>query len=156
MLFGLPLAVTAFNRFSRFSEMVVRRLLGVLYSMYFDDASFQDWTSGTGSAQEAIGQLMEIIGSPFADAKRQHMGKSADFLGLEHTIEIQEGEPRIAFWPRPRLIQKLQAMMDAALQEGELHPGTAGKLFGLANFLNSAYYGRVGRAGMHAIKERQY
>ena len=42
MLFGLPNAVTSFNRWSRLAEAIVRRLLMVLFSMYFDDATMQD------------------------------------------------------------------------------------------------------------------
>ena len=38
LLFGLPLAVTSFNRYSRFSEALGRRLLFLLVSLYFDDA----------------------------------------------------------------------------------------------------------------------
>ena len=37
LLFGLPLAVTSFNRFSRLLESLCRRLGGVLISFYFDD-----------------------------------------------------------------------------------------------------------------------
>ena len=108
MLFGLPLAVTAFNRFSKLTEMLVRRLLGVLYSMYFDDATMQDWKSAAGSAQEAVGRLMQLLGSPFAPAKRQPMGPSADFLGLEHTVGRLRGAHRFGFgqehgcWRRSR------------------------------------------------------
>ena len=88
MLFGLPLAVTAFNRFSKLCEMLVRRLLAVLYSMYFDDANFQDWGSAQGSAQQAVGRLMDIIGSPFAPKKQQKLCTKADFLGLEHDTSL--------------------------------------------------------------------
>ena len=45
LLFGLPLAVTSFNRFSRSVEACGRRLLLVLVSMYFDDACITDWST---------------------------------------------------------------------------------------------------------------
>ena len=51
LLFGLPLAVTSFNRYSRLVEALGRRLCYVLVSLYFDDASIQDWSSSRGSAQ---------------------------------------------------------------------------------------------------------
>ena len=44
-LFGLPNAVTSFNRWSGLAEALVRRLLVVLYSMYYDDAIMQVWAS---------------------------------------------------------------------------------------------------------------
>ena len=37
MLFGLPNAVTSFNRWSKLAEALVRRLLFCLFSMYFDE-----------------------------------------------------------------------------------------------------------------------
>ena len=43
LLFGLPLAVTSFNRLSRFTEAVGRRLTGTMVSMYFDGALSLIW-----------------------------------------------------------------------------------------------------------------
>ena len=43
LLFGLPLAVTCFNRCSFFLQAILRRVLRVLGSFYFDDLTVQDW-----------------------------------------------------------------------------------------------------------------
>ena len=43
MLFGLPLAVSAFNRLPMFLQSACRRLLRSLFSMYFEDLTLQDW-----------------------------------------------------------------------------------------------------------------
>ena len=56
LLFGLPNAVTSFNRWSRLAEALVRRLLFCLYSMYYDDANFQDWRSTGKCCQQQIPQ----------------------------------------------------------------------------------------------------
>jgi len=45
LLFGLPLAVTSFNRFSRLAEALSRSLCRVLVSLYFDDATITDLRS---------------------------------------------------------------------------------------------------------------
>ena len=42
LLFGLPLAVTSFNRLCRLLESLCRRLGGVLISFYFDDGIIID------------------------------------------------------------------------------------------------------------------
>ena len=42
LLFGLPLAVTSFNHFSRLLESLCGRLGGALISSYFDDATITD------------------------------------------------------------------------------------------------------------------
>ena len=73
LLFGLPLAVTSFNRYSRFLDAVFRRLGLVMASMYFDDCNMVDWASSKGSAQWAACQLAEMLGTPFAPEKRQAM-----------------------------------------------------------------------------------
>ena len=156
MLFGLPAAVTAFNRFSGICEMLSRRLVAVPLSMYFDDANFQDWESAKGSAQEAVNRLMTCIGSPFADAKRQHMAKTADFLGLEHDMANVLTQGEVKFWPRTRLREKLDEMVGEAIKTQRLQPGTASKLFGLMNFMNTGHYGRLGRSALRSIKDRQY
>ena len=41
LLFGLPLAITSFNRISRLLEALTRRFCQVLTSLYFDDATSQ-------------------------------------------------------------------------------------------------------------------
>jgi hypothetical protein len=45
----------------------------VRYTMYFDDATIQDWGSLRASGQRAVRQLMEMLGTPFAAAKQQDM-----------------------------------------------------------------------------------
>ena len=57
LLFGLPLAVTSFNRFSRLVEALAQRLCRVLVSLYFDDATITDLRSSKGSGQWAVNQL---------------------------------------------------------------------------------------------------
>lgn len=70
LFFGLPLAVTSFNRYSRLVEALGRRLCGALVSLYFDDASLTDWRSSQGSAQWAFKTLNELLGTPLAPDKR--------------------------------------------------------------------------------------
>ena len=88
LLFGLPLAVTSFNRFSRLVEALGRRLCKALVSLYFDDATITDLKSSKGSGQWAVNQLCALIGSPFADDKKQTMQQSGTFLGLTHDFSL--------------------------------------------------------------------
>ena len=62
LLFGLPLTVTSFYRYSRFTEAAGRRLLLCLVSMYFDDAHLTDWGSSKGSSQWAFSELNKLLG----------------------------------------------------------------------------------------------
>ena len=58
LLFGLPLAVTLFNRYSRFVEAAGRRLIWALVFR------ISDWSSSAGSAQWAYRTLNAILGTP--------------------------------------------------------------------------------------------
>ena len=68
LLFGLPNAVTASNRWSLLAEALVRRLLGCLFSMYFDDSTIQDWDVCCPATGESVSGLMDILGSRKAPA----------------------------------------------------------------------------------------
>ena len=153
-LFGLPLAVTSFNRYPRFFQACLRRLGRVMGALYFDDLTLQDFGALRGSAQWFAIQLAVCLGSPFAESKHQQMGPSADFLGLDHDVghAIQRGA--VQFWVRPRLLQKVQDMISEALVNQRLLPGTASKLFGCLSFLNTGCYGKLGRSGLNSFKER--
>ena len=91
LLFGLPLAVTSFNRYSRFSEALGRRLLFLLVSLYFDDAHLTDWSSSKGSGQQAFRDLNEIMGSPFAEDKRQDMAPTSTSRRFQQMERLLSG-----------------------------------------------------------------
>ena len=154
--FGLPLAVTSFNRYSRLVEALGRRLCLVLVSMYFDDANIVDWRSSAGSGQAAFNQLNDILGTPFAQEKEQLMSSEGTFLGLVHQLEGCIDSGLATFWVKPKLQEKLQSIIKSAQTSAKLTSGQASKLYGLANFLELAIYGRVGCGGLSAIKQRQY
>ena len=120
LLFGLPLAVASFNRYSRFSEALGRRLLFLLVSLYFDDAHLTDWSSSKGSGQQAFRDLNEIMGSPFAEDKRQDMALTGAFLGLDFDLSEISGDGTVAFWVRSRLEEKVEDMLATAERTGVL------------------------------------
>ena len=156
LLFGLPLAVTSFNRYSRLAEMLARRFLFVLASFYFDDALITDWRSSRGSGQAAMANLNKLLGTPFAAEKRQCMSSQGLFLGLDHDVALALQSGVVTFWARERLEEKLTSIIQDCSQQGKLSPGVAAKIYGIANFLEQGIYGRIGCGGLHAIKERQY
>jgi len=151
--FGLPNAVTSFNRWSKFAQALVRRLLMLLFSMYFDDATMQDWESEAFHSQACVADLMKILGSPWAPDKSQACSSVGDFLGLMHDVSRSE-EGVVRFWPRESLVAKVLCIIGMAKEVG-LPPGVASKLYGVANFIETGMYARVGRAGLWAIKDRQ-
>lgn len=108
MLFGLPLAVTAFNRLPFLLQALLRRCFALLCSFYYDDATIQDWESTATRSQELVAQVMRLLGYPCAEAKRQGPSVSGDFLGLVHDFSAILTEQRIQVWIRERLQVKIQ------------------------------------------------
>ena len=154
LLFGLPLAVTSFNRYSRLVEALGRRLLFLLVSLYF--ACISDWRSSKGSGQASFERLNTLLGTPFAAEKRQPMSSQGLFLGIDHDVSEALPHGVVKFWVRERLETKLMDIIHASRQTNKLTGGTAAKLYGIANFFEQGIYGRVGCGGLAAIKERQY
>ena len=154
LLFGLPLVVTSFNRFSRLLEALTRRYCQVLTSLYFDDATITDVRSAKGSGQWAMNQLCLMIGSPFAEDKKQTMQSTGTFLGLTHDLSCINQTGHVRFWAVPDH-DKVRDILATARQTGHFSRGTAPKLYGLANFLEQGIYGRVGYGSLMAVKARQ-
>ena len=153
LLFGLPNAVTSFNRWSKFAQALVRRLLMMFFSMYFDDAIMQDWQSEAFHSQSCVADLMQVLGSPWAAEKSQVSAYVGDFLGLMHDVS-RAGEGVVRFWPRDSLVSKVLSIIGMAREVG-LPAGMASKLYGVFNFIETGMYARIGRAGLWAIKDRQ-
>ena len=124
-LFGLPLAVISFNRWSRFLQAIIRRLAIVLISFYFDDATFQDLASNANSAQAAVRAIAAALGSPFSEDKSQDMAVTGDFLGLFHDLSAVRTQGTVSFWIRPRLAEKIRGIVDHATTTQQLTSGTA-------------------------------
>ena len=96
-----------------------------------------------------------MIGSPFAEDKKQKMQSTGTFLGLTHDLSYINDTGHVKFWARARLHDKVRDIMATARQTGHFTRGTASKLYGIASFLEQGIYGRVGYGGLMAIKARQ-
>jgi hypothetical protein len=94
------------------------------------------------------------LGSPWASAKTQSSSIEGDFLGLIHDVSRVEELGAVFFRPRGALAVKISSIIRIAREVG-LPAGTASKLFGISNFTEGGMYGRIGRAGLRAIKDRQ-
>ena len=148
MLFGLPLAVTQPSTGPFLLQATLRRCFALLLcSFYYDDAV---------ASQEVLTQVMVLVGYPFASAKRQGPSRTGDFLGLVHDFSSVVADQQIHVWIRERPQCKILDVIATAQQTGQLHPGTAAKLYGCVTFLDQAVFGKIARAGLNAIKERQY
>ena len=156
LLFGLPLAVTSFNTYSRFAEASSSRVAWTVASSYFDDFNIVDWSSSKGSGPWAVGAINGLLGTAFADEKRQAMSSKGTFLGLDHDLSCALSEGYVTFWARDRLFSKMEDLIRQAEGSNTLiRSGLASKMFGLMNFLEQGMYGRVGCGGLAALCDRQ-
>jgi hypothetical protein len=96
LLFGLPLAVTSFNRYSKLVEALGRRLLRSLVSMHFDDAHITDLLSN--ASQWALEELNILLGTPFAEDKRQPFASGGTFLGPGFDFSTVRQTNCVTFW----------------------------------------------------------
>ena len=134
LLFGLPISVTSFNRWSKFAEALVRRLLPMLFSMYYDDATLQDWASTGVRGQALVAELMELLVSPWAPHKTEHCKIEVDLLGLQHGCSCAHlGE--LTFWPRQALVDEVNIIEIA--EEAGLPVGS--KLYWVCTFLQTGH-----------------
>ena len=89
----------------------------ILFSMYFDDGTMQDWKSEAFHSQACVANLMVILGSPWAPAKSQNTSQEGDFLGLLHDVS-QAGKGVVHFWPRESLVAKIFSIINIAREVG--------------------------------------
>ena len=84
------------------------------------------------------------------------MASSNTFLDLIHDMKAAlEPEGYIDFSPKPELRSKAESMLHQALDSNHLTPGEASKLRGVLGFTALSMSGRVGRAGMCPLAQRQ-
>eukprot|EP00435_Cladocopium_sp_Y103_P035949 s3319_g9.t1 len=141
LLFGLPLAVTSFNRYSRLVEALCRRFSFCMASLFFDDAHVTDRKSCRGSGQQSIQHLNKCLCTPFSEEKCQRMQASGTFLGLDNDFAQVHTAGLIRFWARARIQQKLEGLMQTAESSERLTPGVAAKIYGIANFFEQGVWG---------------
>ena len=131
-------------------------MLWLLWSMFYDDGSLQDFASAKGEGQSLIAVLFEELGFPLKEAKRQLMNHACDFLGLTHLLKQCFVHGKVHFWPRPRLIEKATNMAQTALNEKFLLPTVAGKLNGMLTFTETGTFGRIGKAVTRPLRQREH
>eukprot|EP00438_Fugacium_kawagutii_P032679 Skav221340 [mRNA] locus=scaffold1845:52003:52989:+ [translate_table: standard] len=118
--------------------------------------SAQDWSSSSSACQNNVQKICHEVGFPFALEKQQLPSPVSDFLGLNHDLSGIRSKGVIQLWPRDRLLEKISGLIAEAKTRQQLTPGEASKLYGCLTFLDQGAFGRVARAGLNDLKDRQY
>ena len=147
--FGLVSAVYNYNRRSAaINEILVNLFRLVAFSFYDDKYGFEPMST-VRSAHEVSQAVHWWLGARF-DAKKLQLSRSPTILGVtynleEFVLEIKESR-------RSDLLEEIDGFIASDL----LDPGSAGKLKGKLMFGASQLWGKVGRAFLRPISERQY
>ena len=141
--FGLVSAVYNYNRRSAAINEFLVSLFGLVAFSFYDDKYGFEPLSTVQSAHEVAQQVHWWLGAHF-DQKKLQLARDPTILGvtynlIEMTLEIKESRKK-----------DLLEEMDSILESKLLDPGTAGKLKG------KLLWGKVGRAFLRSISERQY
>jgi hypothetical protein len=156
LLFGYKSSVMSFNRLSRFFEAAPRRLLALLWSMYYDDGSLQELSTSKGAGQALVLRFFRLCGFDLSEAKRQLLGPTGEFLGLQHDVSRAVSKQVVLLQPTERLRQKVIDMVAERQDIDSTTPAQASKLTGLQNFTSTGWWGRVGRGNLAPLRQRQY
>lgn len=102
-----------------------------------------------GSAREVAEHVHFWLGAKF-DQKKLQLSTEPTILGV--TYKLDQMQLEIKAERREEITQKIEAIVKA----GTLDPGSAGKLKGKLMFGALQLWGKVGRAFLRVISERQY
>ena len=147
--FGLVSAVYNYNRRSAAINEFLVSIFGLVAFSFYDDKYGFEIAETARSAHE-IAQLVHWwLGAQF-DAKKLQLSSDPTILGVTYNLD------RMVLEIKEARRQELMEEIDARLKEGLLDPGSAGKLKGKLMFGASQLWGKVGRAFLRPISERQY
>eukprot|EP00971_Amphidinium_carterae_P045845 901891-Amphidinium_carterae.1 len=115
-----------------------------------------DFSSAQGESQFLVRDFLRLLGTPFASHKAQPMTSEIDFLGVTTDLSRATDGGFVLCWPRQRLLEKVRDLIADAITRDSLTPAQAAKIRGILTFTSHAMSGKVGRAAMGPIKQRQY
>ena len=147
--FGLVSAVYNYNRRSAFINEVLVSLFGLVAFSFYDDKYGFEPTSTIESAHLVAQSVHWWLGAHY-DQKKLQLSRSPTILGV--TYELEKMVLLIKESRKSELLEEI----DRILETNVLDPGSAGKLKGKLMFGASQLWGKLGRAFLRSISERQY
>ena len=147
--FGLVSAVYNYNRRSAAITDILRRVFSVAAFNFYDDKYGFEPSTTCRSAYQVAQRVHFWLGARF-DAKKLQLSEEPTILGV--TYDLRSMCLRIKPSRKKELQDEINSILDSAL----LPPGQAGKLRGKLMFGASQLWGKIGRAFLRSLSERQY
>ena len=147
--FGLVSAVYNYNRRSAATnDVLVNLFFMVAFNFHDDKYGFEPGRS-CALARDVAQKVHWWLGAAF-DTKKLQRSTKPDVLGVTYNLE----EFKLEIQQKRRL--ELKETIEDILKDESLDPGSAGKLKGKLMFGASQLWGKVGRAFLRSLSERQY
>ena len=147
--FGLVSAVYNYNRRSAFINEVLVSLFGLVAFSFYDDKYGFEPVCSIESAHLVAQSVHWWLGAHY-DRKKLQLSRCPTILGV--TYDLQD---MVLLIKESRKVELLDEI-DRILETNVLDPGSAGKLKGKLMFGASQLWGKLGRAFLRSISERQY
>ena len=164
--FGLKSAVMAYNAVVELQTRAAVRLLPVVACHYFDDVCCAEPNYACHSAQMAIQHFFRLTGvhldavqksnGGWLPAKRQAPAMLQKFLGVVTDFTHFRMTAKVRVHVPQARIDKVRAMITAAIARAELPSGEAASLCGKLQFCLSWGVGRFGRAALGALYKQAH
>eukprot|EP00435_Cladocopium_sp_Y103_P067787 s92_g30.t1 len=147
--FGLVAAVYNYNRRSAAITDILRRLFFVAAFNFYDDKYGFEPECTCSSAFDVAQKVHWWLGAQF-DPKKLQLCFDPTILGV--TYDLRSMHLKIKPSRKDELLQEI----DAILESQVFPPSQAGKLRGKLMFGASQLWGKIGRAFLRSLSERQY
>ena len=150
--FGPRASVNSFNRVAQGVTFLMQAKFYLPVDSYFDDW----WGAAPSSLIDRIfhmfAQVMNALGLDIKLAKDVHPTFRGEILG--HIANVMSVP--FSLENTPRRLESLRTLVRSALESNALRPSVAGEIAGKFGFACTAIYGRVGRACLKPVYERQH
>ena len=147
--FGLVSAVYNYNCRSAAITDILRRVFFVAAFNFYDDKYGFEPAATCSSAFDIAQKVHWWLGAQF-DQKKLQLCKDPTILGV--TYDLVSMELKIKQSRKIELLDEISSILSSQV----FPPGQAGKLRGKLMFGSSQLWGKIGRAFLRALSERQY
>ena len=147
--FGLVSAVYNYNRRSAAITDIMRRVFSVAAFNFYDDKYGFEPETTCRSAYEVAQKVHWWLGAQF-DSKKLQLSEEPTILGVTYDLKA------MCLRIKSSRKEELQDEIDSIISSSLLSPGQAGKLRGKLMFGASQLWGKIGRAFLRSLSERQY
>ena len=153
-VFGAVHAVNSFNAVSKFLTVSCRSLFAACGGNYFDDHIMVEPDFAGESAQLGLACVADACGFLFDPDKHVRMARLFTYLGVQNDFsKVPEGLSVLRILPERRAA--LVGVCRDFLGSGSMSHGQAASLRGKLYFAATSAYGKVGRAALQPILQRQ-